>query len=568
MPLFEVEGDRHQIVPGSGAGIGTTAHRVVDTHIDGLLGEQIFPVAPGNGPHEPHLLALDASGAPVVVELVSHLDDDALTRALDHAGAAGRMTRGQLAARYRGGAQAFQRDVAEFYDSVPITRSHSGRPGARLIIICQDADQAVLNAVDFLRQPSMPVEVLRLDVVHSVDGRKLVDVSPLVIHPESAPDKPEVVRAPLPPELGATATGVPLSKKDLEEAVAVGLALTGKMPVVVKDARPAEQLDAVPLPGVPAAVAAAEKPATAAEVPLPVPEAPAALAAPVRQSVRRRSRTDRFSTAAPRPAVAEAPEPIAPVLGAPPAADVAPIPEPTLPAFDLTDPTPHLEDLARIRRETLAGFAINPADDPLAWNPSERWYADAEPEAAPEPEVQPAPTRRSSAVDRDAIAFGEVFARVSAPLDALDPEWAGVTEAEAAPATPWWREEPEQLSWDSMAAEPAPAAPAPAVAPAWDPPATGPIVIDEDTDADLIALAANIGVATALVWERPRRGQRFDAVLHPDGRIQLSDGFHYRHPDIAAAAASGSYSADDWSVWRLGTPSGPTLEEEFRARFA
>ncbi|PZR51638.1 hypothetical protein DNL40_15300, partial [Xylanimonas oleitrophica] len=168
VPLFEVEGDRPQIVPGPRPprpGVGTSAHRVVESHIDGLLGEQVFPVISGEGPDEPHLLALDASGSPVVVELVARLDDAALSRALDHAGAAGRMTRGQLAARYHGGAHAFQRDVAEFYDSVPVKRTQPGQ-GARLIVICQEADEDVLNAVDFLRQPTMPVEVLRLGVVH------------------------------------------------------------------------------------------------------------------------------------------------------------------------------------------------------------------------------------------------------------------------------------------------------------------------------------------------------------------------------------------------------------------
>ncbi|WP_425955962.1 hypothetical protein [Xylanimonas sp. McL0601] len=503
-------------MPGSRPGVGTTAHRVVESHIDGLLGEQIFPVSPGAGPDEPHLLALDASGAPVVVELVARLDEAALSRFLDHAGAAGRMTRGQLAALYRGGPQAFQRDVAEFYDSVPVTRSHGGRAGARLIVICQEADEDVLNAVDFLRQPSMPVEVLRLGVVHGADGRRFVDVSPLVIHPASAPDRPQVVQAPAPAALPAPEGVVRLAAPDhaapavqpspgargtFDEGIAVGYALTGKLPVVVQDPRPVERLDPVPLPGVPTGMREVPQPEAA-----PRPEEPAPDPAP---APRRRSRRDRFSA---RPEE-ELPE---------------------LPAAERYD-------------------VVAPADDPLAWRPEQAWNPASGEDPIP---VPPLP-------EGEAIAFGEVFTGVSTPLDR---DWDGATGDTAIAPAPWEAPfEPPRLH-EPPAPEPwwQPAAPEPQH---WDPPAT-PIVLDEDADGDLVALAASIGVPTLLVWERPRRGQRFDAVLHPDGTIELPDGGRYRHPDIAASAVSGSYTADGWSVWRLSTPSGPTLTEEFRARFA
>ena len=76
MPLFEVDTQRPLLVASGGdksgePGLKTTANQVVDSHIDGLLGEEVFPIAQGSGPSEPHLLALDASGSPVVVELVA-----------------------------------------------------------------------------------------------------------------------------------------------------------------------------------------------------------------------------------------------------------------------------------------------------------------------------------------------------------------------------------------------------------------------------------------------------------------------------------------------------------------
>ena len=94
MPLFEVDAQRPLLVQpdrspaASAQGVGTTAHRVVDSHIDGLLGEQIFPVSPGAGPDEPHLLALDATGSPVVLRT-------------PHGDAAGRLSDRDPWGRYR-----------------------------------------------------------------------------------------------------------------------------------------------------------------------------------------------------------------------------------------------------------------------------------------------------------------------------------------------------------------------------------------------------------------------------------------------------------------------------------
>ncbi|MGO1294169.1 MAG: hypothetical protein ACTMIE_08615, partial [Cellulosimicrobium funkei] len=136
MPLFEVDAERPVLVqpPQQAGAFGTDAQRVVDGNLEGLLGEQIFPVAQGTSDDEPHLLALDAAGLPVVIEVTAELTEEALTAALNHAGRAGRLTRAELAARYTGGASRFQQDVAAFYDNVPLTRSQATAraTGARL----------------------------------------------------------------------------------------------------------------------------------------------------------------------------------------------------------------------------------------------------------------------------------------------------------------------------------------------------------------------------------------------------------------------------------------------------
>ncbi|OLT50239.1 hypothetical protein [Cellulosimicrobium sp. CUA-896] len=72
---------------------------------------------------------------------------------------------------------------------MPLTRSQATArtTGARLVVICSSAAPGIEDALDFLRQPGSPVAVLRLGVVHGADGRRFVDVSPLVVSREGEP---------------------------------------------------------------------------------------------------------------------------------------------------------------------------------------------------------------------------------------------------------------------------------------------------------------------------------------------------------------------------------------------
>ena len=150
------------------------------------------------------------------------------------------------------------------------------------------------------------------------------------------------------------------------------------------------------------------------------------------------------------------------------------------------------------------------------------------------------------------------------PADPLDDRWSAPPQARGydpltspVPPEPW-------------AAPPAPAAPqpwAPSEPSAQSAPWASPAAGDDEVDQDLVALASTLVHPTSIVWSRPRRRQYFEAVLHQDGAIELADGSRYWHPDHAASAASGSPTADGWSVWRLGA-GGPTLMDAYRHRFA
>jgi hypothetical protein len=181
MAIFELDGGRGSLVqpmrPRADSFEVDSATLLAD-HATALLGEQVLPVREG-GPGGPHLLALDAAGRPVVVEVVQLLDEPGLVRALRHAGGATRLSRADLARMYAGGADAFEPDLAVFRDRAPILQSQApASTGVRLVIVCAEVADGVLDAVDFVTAGAQ-VEVLRLGVTQGPGGRRYVDVSPL-----------------------------------------------------------------------------------------------------------------------------------------------------------------------------------------------------------------------------------------------------------------------------------------------------------------------------------------------------------------------------------------------------
>ncbi|HEX5332796.1 MAG TPA: hypothetical protein VFW79_09135 [Cellulomonas sp.] len=186
MPIFELDEGHPVLVQPMQPAPGTFAadsSALVAEHLASLLGEKLFPVrlrhgdAPG-----PHLLALDTTGRPVVVDVVQILDGDGLVRALQHAGNAARLSRADLLRTYEGGADMFDADFRDFRDEAPLSAAQTGPlPGARLLLVCAEVDPQVMDAVAFLREPGRQVEVLQIGVVRGVDGRRYVDVSPLVL---------------------------------------------------------------------------------------------------------------------------------------------------------------------------------------------------------------------------------------------------------------------------------------------------------------------------------------------------------------------------------------------------
>lgn len=188
------------VEPRAGLAGAAVAH-----HLDMLLGEHLLPLRTRRTPDEPHLLAVDAAGQPVVVEVVGLLDAEVCLRALRHAGAAARMTDHDIAAAYQAGAHQFAAHFDAFRSTVTASRQLSTqvRSGSRLMLVCTDVAPDVDDVLEFLLQPGWQVEVLCVRVTRDTHGAKVADVVPVE---RSAPRRDGLFARPAPVRTGTFAS--------------------------------------------------------------------------------------------------------------------------------------------------------------------------------------------------------------------------------------------------------------------------------------------------------------------------------------------------------------------------
>jgi hypothetical protein len=80
-------------------------------------------------------------------------------------------------------------------------------------------------------------------------------------------------------------------------------------------------------------------------------------------------------------------------------------------------------------------------------------------------------------------------------------------------------------------------------------------------EVTLAEAAEAVSAPVDLVWNRPRKGTRYEATLLPGGRIRLADGREFPSPSGAAMAAASVVSYDGWYAWRIGGDTGRTLND-------
>jgi len=463
----------------------------------------------------------------VVVDVVQMLDGESLVRALQHAGAATRLSRSELLRTYEGGAENFDADFREFRDRAPLTAGQSGPAlGARLLLVCAEVDPQVMDAVAFLRQPGRQVEVLQLGVVRGADGRRFVDVSPLLLHqPVRRAVEPASLRLLRSNDAFAEAMAYDAERSARSRVPYRELASPTDEPTAPPTAAPAPPT-AAPAPAVaaPAAMSAAAR-STRSVGSMPMTSILSAVSERAAGRVTASGETSgdsQYSPSAPMPAHSAAPSVVAAVQFFAGAAG-------------------HVPSDASARGSAQSGAVgesarvHTPLSAPMPMlSPSGHAYG--RPWSEPTPSVRPATATAPPA--RPATA--------SAPM-VRPPSGAGASHGSRAPVT----------------------APTPAPASALD---TGGLPDMSWTSAadflpgpralpELASLVKGRGAVATLVWFRERRGQRLVATLRHDGLIELPDGRVHASPDDAAAdAANAEGSVDGWNAWRIGD-GGPTLAE-------
>jgi len=274
MPIFEPDSGRPRLVqpmqPLAGTFLGEV-RTLLGEHLSAVVGEPLFAVRTRASQPEhsdvPELLALDVTGRPVVLEVAQVVDDAAIVAALRHAGAAARLTSGDLARAYHPDQARFVADYAAFRDQVPFARPADLRHGMRLVLMCAEIAPESVDTLSAMRGPGWPVKVLQVGVVRGPDGARLLDVSPLAGYEQARrvvePTSLRLVH-------GASPAAVPAAPAPASPAPTTGLIPT--QPPITRPAGPGSR----PFSHQARPVAPMVRPAAT-----PVPEVPARLAQPL-----------------------------------------------------------------------------------------------------------------------------------------------------------------------------------------------------------------------------------------------------------------------------------------------
>lgn len=144
-------------------------------NLQDLTEELLFPVrrqAPIAGGGYPDIVALDSTGAVVVIEVKRSVDRSQLAQCLEYAGWARTTSLDELAGFYHGGPAKFWADWMAFTGS---EQPRLVNRAPRLIIVARSLDDRTGSAVEFLRTNGVPITVLRMGMFEDAAGRRFLD---------------------------------------------------------------------------------------------------------------------------------------------------------------------------------------------------------------------------------------------------------------------------------------------------------------------------------------------------------------------------------------------------------
>jgi len=179
MPLFEVTDE--ELVPFRRVQAGPDLYEkeiedLMWDNLEAFTGTALFRVcrqpriATGG---RPDIVALDASGRVHVIEIKRDIDRSQLAQCLEYAGWARSTNLDELAGIFFLGPQAFFAAWMEFTESAA-PQLVSRAP--QLTLVARDFDQRTNDALAFLTDSNLPIEVLRVVVYEDQEHRRFIDI--------------------------------------------------------------------------------------------------------------------------------------------------------------------------------------------------------------------------------------------------------------------------------------------------------------------------------------------------------------------------------------------------------
>lgn len=179
MPVFEL--DQQTLVPIRRQAIDSGVYEVeieqlLWDNLEEITGENLFrvsrqPQLPLGG--RPDIVALDATGRVVVIEVKRDVDRHQLAQALEYAGWARNTSLDELAGMFHGGSAGFWAEWQEF-TATPTPVLVQRDP--RLYLIARTIHQRTNQALEFLLQNGLPVQVLKIAFYLDEGDRRFLDV--------------------------------------------------------------------------------------------------------------------------------------------------------------------------------------------------------------------------------------------------------------------------------------------------------------------------------------------------------------------------------------------------------
>jgi len=233
VPIFEL--DDKSLVPIKRQAINAGVYEaeieaLLWDNLEELTGDNLFRVArqaslPSGG--IPDVIALDPTGRVVVIEVKRDVDRHQLAQALEYAGWARNANLDQLAGMYYGGAQSFWEDWKEFTDSsTPVLVQRD----PRLVLVARSFNARTFEALEFLLQHKLPVQVLKVAFYVDEVLRRFLNVE-WELEPEAAQLAPEA-------EGGVAAAGGTIGGLDFREVTLSEVTQTLSTPTTLVWNRP------------------------------------------------------------------------------------------------------------------------------------------------------------------------------------------------------------------------------------------------------------------------------------------------------------------------------------------